>query len=315
MVNAVLRRFLREKESLLSQARATEEGAVSYPAWWVERIRQSYPACWRALLEAGNVRAPMGLRVNARRTPREDYLERLASKGMAGRAVGDSAVLLDRPVPVAQLPGFHEGLVSVQDAGAQLAAGLLDLAPGQRVLDAFSAPGGKCAHVLEREAVQLTALDNDRARLQRLNANLQRLGLSATVCCADASDPDAWWDGQVFDRILADLPCTASGVVRRHPDIKWLRRESDIAALAARASLLLDALWRVLRPGGKLLLATCSVFPEENRDQVDDFVGRHADAKQAPLPGQDSLDVQLLPDESHDGFYYALLERRGGVAC
>jgi 16S rRNA (cytosine967-C5)-methyltransferase len=251
----------------------------------------------------------MALRVNARRSTRADYLERLRTAGIAGEPFGDAGVMLARPLPVAQLPGFQEGLVSVQDAAAQLAAPYLDLAPGQRVLDAFAAPGGKAGHILEREAVRLVALDSDAARVGRLRDNLARLGLEAETMCADAGELDAWWDGEPFDRVLADLPCTGSGVVRRHPDIKWLRRESDIAALAARASALLDSLWRVLRPGGKLLLATCSVFREENRAQVDDFVGRHADARLAPLPGQDGLDVQLLPDERHDGFYYALLER------
>jgi 16S rRNA (cytosine967-C5)-methyltransferase len=212
-------------------------------------------------------------------------------------------------MPVAQLPGFAAGCVSVQDYGAQLAAELLDLAPGQRVLDAFAAPGGKTGHILECAAVSLLALDSDATRLARIEDNLRRLGHVADVRRADAGDPNTWWDGKPFDRVLADLPCTGSGVVRRHPDIKWLRRESDVAGLAGQARTLLDALWRVLRPGGKLLLATCSIFREENRDQVDDFVGRHAGANLVPLPGQDGLDVQLLPDESHDGFYYALLER------
>jgi 16S rRNA (cytosine967-C5)-methyltransferase len=251
----------------------------------------------------------MGLRVNARRIDRAAYLERLAAAAVPAAPIGDEGVILERALPVARIPGFAEGLVSVQDPGAQLAAGMLALVPGQRVLDAFAAPGGKSAHILERAAVDLVALDNDPVRIERLHANLERLGLSAATQCADAGQLDRWWDGEPFDRVLADLPCTASGVVRRHPDIKWLRRESDIRALAARASGLLDSLWRVVRPGGKLLLATCSVFREENRCQVDDFVGRHADARCAPLPGQDGFDVQLLPDERHDGFYYALLER------
>ncbi len=309
MVNALLRRFLRERDDLLARARSTPEGRFSYPAWWLQRIRTTYPDCWEAILDAGNAIPATSLRVNARRGTRDDYMLALSQAGIDATPVGDVGVMLARPTPVAQIPGFARGLVSVQDAAAQLAAGLLDLSARQRVLDAFAAPGGKAAHILERESVHLVALDNDPVRLQRVHENLRRLGLEATTCCADVAELDRWWDGQAFDRVLADLPCTASGVVRRHPDIKWLRRESDIAALAARASALLDCLWRVVRPGGKLLVATCSVFREENRSQVDDFVGRHADARLAPLPGQDSLDVQLLPDERHDGFYYALLER------
>jgi 16S rRNA (cytosine967-C5)-methyltransferase len=315
MVNAVLRRFLRESDALLAQARATDEGRFSYPPWWIERIRRTYPPCWQALLDAGNARAPMTLRVNQRRNTVSEYQALLRAAGIAARPLGASGLVLERPVPVAQLPGFRDGLVSVQDGAAQLAAEMLDLAPGQQVLDAFAAPGGKSAHILEHAAVRLTALDVDANRLERLRQNLSRLGLQARVHRADAGDPRSWWDGQPFDRVLADLPCTGSGVVRRHPDIKWLRREADIAALAAQASALLDALWRVLRPGGKLLLATCSVFREENRDQVDAFVGRHADAALVPLPGQDGLDVQLLPDENHDGFYYALLQRAPSPAA
>ena len=309
MVNAVLRRFLREREQLLARARGTPEGRYSYPGWWLERIRAAYPERWEAILDAGNRIASTSLRVNARRGTRDEYLNALHQAGIDAIPLDDVGVMLARPMPVAQIPGFARGLVSVQDAGAQLAARLLDLRPGQRVLDAFAAPGGKAAHILERETVNLLALDNDPVRMQRVHDNLRRLGLEAANVCADAAELDRWWDGEAFDRVLADLPCTASGVVRRHPDIKWLRRESDIAALAARAAVLLDCLWRVVRPGGKLLIATCSVFHEENRGQVDDFVGRHADARRAPLPGQDSLDVQLLPDERHDGFYYALLER------
>jgi len=219
-------------------------------------------------------------------------------------------VMLERPVAVAQLPRFAEGWVSVQDAGAQRAARYLDLADGMRVLDACAAPGGKAAHILERARVSLLALDNDPTRIERIGHNLARLGLAAETRLADAGDVHGWWDGRGFDRVLVDAPCTASGVVRRHPDVKWLRRESDLQSLGAQASRLLDALWRVLKPDGKLLFATCSVFPEENRARIDDFVGRHADARIAPLPGHDGLDEQLLPDDSHDGFYYALIERR-----
>ncbi|MCC6535031.1 MAG: 16S rRNA (cytosine(967)-C(5))-methyltransferase RsmB [Burkholderiales bacterium] len=311
MVNAVLRRFQRERPALLALARSEPRGRFSYPDWWIERVRCDYPDTWQALLEAGNRRPGMALRINLRRTPPQAYLAALEAAGLTGRREGDAGVILERVLPVARLPGFAEGLVSVQDIGAQLAAPLLDLAAGQRVLDAFAAPGGKAAHILESADVELLALDSDADRLGRVGDNLQRLGLRAALRCADACALSQWWDGRGFDRVLADVPCTASGVVRRHPDIKWLRREHDLAALAAQAGGLLDALWRVVVPGGKLLLATCSVFRPENRAQVDAFVGRHTDARLVPLPGREAPEVQLLPDESHDGFYYALFERLG----
>jgi 16S rRNA (cytosine967-C5)-methyltransferase len=309
MVNALLRRFQRERTVLLAQARSTPRGRYSYPDWWIERVQADYPQMWKAVLDAGNARPSMALRVNRRRESVQGYLARLATAGIDARAIGEAGVMLERIVPVTHLPGFGEGLVSVQDPGAQAAAEWLDLTPGQRVLDACAAPGGKTAHILEKDDVELLALDADAERLGRVRANLERLGLHADVRCADAADLDAWWDGRGFDRVLADVPCTASGVVRRHPDIKWLRRVEDVASLAAQAARLLDSLWRVVVPGGKLLLVTCSVFQEENRAQVDDFVGRHADARIEPLPGKDGLDLQLLPDASHDGFYYALLQR------
>jgi len=310
MVNAVLRRFQRERESVLSAARGDDLGRYSYPHWWIQKVRSTYPLDWPQILDGGNCQPAMSLRVNVRRSSRAEYLERLSAADLRAHACGEEGVLLERAMPVSRLPGFVDGCVSVQDAGAQLAAQFLDLAPGQRVLDACAAPGGKTAHILERCDVQLLAIDNDTRRLARISENLIRLGLNAQVRCADAGAPATWWDGQAFDRVLADVPCTASGVVRRHPDIKWLRRAADVRVLAEQSSQLLDALWRVVVPGGKLLFVTCSIFREENRVQVDDFVTRHADARMAPLPVADGPDLQLLPDASHDGFYYALLERR-----
>jgi 16S rRNA (cytosine967-C5)-methyltransferase len=217
--------------------------------------------------------------------------------------------LLEQPVAVDRLPGFSAGEVSVQDCGAQLAASLLDVADGMRVLDACSAPGGKTAHLLELADLDLTAVDHDGKRLQKVEQNLCRLGLKAKCLVGDAAEPQKWWDGKPFQRILADVPCSASGVVRRHPDIKWLRRESDIAQFAAQQAVILDALWRCLDQGGKLLYVTCSVFAEENSRQVAAFLQRHADAELLPLPGRAEQDLQLLPDQEHDGFYYALLAK------
>ena len=310
MVNALLRRFLREREALLATARADALGRYSHPRWWIEKLQVQYPHEWQEILDAGNRVPSLSLRVNRRRTTRDAYVARLQAEGLEASAHGDDGVLLARARPVAMIPGFAEGLVSVQDLGAQRAAGYMDLVPGQRVLDACAAPGGKTAQILEHCDVQITALDVDPERIARIDANLARLGLRAQVRCADAGAVDTWWDGLAFDRIIADVPCTASGIVRRHPDIKWLRRSEDVTALARASARLLDGLWHVLGPGGKLLFATCSVFREENRDQVDDFVGRHADARVAPLTVGGGQDVQLLPDDSHDGFYYALLERR-----
>jgi 16S rRNA (cytosine967-C5)-methyltransferase len=307
-VNAVLRRYLRVAEPLERHAEATDEGRWRHPQWWIDRVRRAWPAAWQSVLEAGNGRAPMTLRVNARRTSVEDYLARLADAGQQAQALGADAVMLDRPVAVERLPGFAEGLVSVQDWGAQRASALLELRDGQRVLDACAAPGGKTGAVLERAAVEVVALDADETRLGRVRDNLGRLGEHALLIAGDAAEPSGWWDGRRFDRVLADVPCTASGVVRRHPDIKWLRRAGDLTGLRRLQASILDALWQVLAPGGKLLYATCSVFPEENRAQVDAFLAREPRARSVPLPALPPAG-QLLPCREHDGFFYALLEK------
>ena len=307
-VNGVLRTWLRERPAIEARIRADEEARLQHPRWWIDILRRAYPQAWEPVLAAGNAHPPMTLRVNTRRIAPAAYAERLAQAGMRAQALGGEALLLERPVPVERLPGFAEGDVSVQDAGAQRAAGLLDLEPGQRVLDACAAPGGKAAHILERADVALTALDIDASRCERIVRNLQRLALHATVRAADCAHPDAWWDGAPFDRILADVPCSASGVARRHPDIKWLRRAGDPAAFAARQAALLRALWRLLAPGGKLLYVTCSVFPQENHDVVRDFVGEAQGARMLSLP--DGLPPQWLPESRHDGFYSALIQKK-----
>jgi 16S rRNA (cytosine967-C5)-methyltransferase len=314
LTNAVLRNFLRRRADLVAAARRSEEGRFSYPQWWIDKLREQYPETYRAILEAGNRHPPLTLRVNQRRITAEAYLARLEANGMAAQRIGDAAVVLDRPRPVEQIPGFADGLVSVQDASAQRAAPWLDLAPGQRVLDACAAPGGKTAHILEIADVELIALDNDAARLERVRANLARLGLAAHIACGDACVPDGWWDGRPFDRILADVPCSASGVVRRHPDIKWLRHAADIAQFAQAQRRMLDALWQLLAGGGKLLYATCSVFREENHLQVEQFLERHCNARRLKLSAADGRQQQgagqILPDERHDGFFYALLQKQ-----
>jgi len=313
LVNAVLRNFLRRRAALGARAQRTETARYCHPQWWIDKLRSQYPGEYAAILEAGNTRPPLALRVNRRRARVADYLEVLARHGIKGEGFGTAAVLLQKALPAARVPGLAEGLVSVQDAAAQLAAPLLDLADGMRVLDACAAPGGKTAHALELADLELTALDCDALRLERVRANLQRLGFTARVLCGDACEPSSWWDGLPFDRILVDAPCSASGIVRRRPDIKWLRRESDIAQYSHTQRRMLDALWQALASGGKLLYATCSVFHEENGEQVARFLERHRDARRLALPAVGS-DIhaesgQLLPDGRHDGFYYALLQK------
>jgi len=316
LVNAVLRNFLRRREALLAHARSTEPGRWSYPQWWIDTLRSAYPSDFAAILEAGNSRPPMTLRVNLRKIASEPYRALLQEAGMQAQPIGDAALLLDQPVGVDMLPGFAQGLVSVQDLAAQYAASLLDLSDGLRVLDACAAPGGKSAHILERARVDLTAIDRDEVRLQRVAATFERLGLPpAHVRRADAADLAQWWDGGAFDRILLDAPCSASGIVRRHPDIKWLRRPEDVPALAAQQRALLEALWRTLARGGKLLYSTCSVFPAENHAQVSVFLQAHSAARLLPLPGIPegpeigNVKGQLLPGPRHDGFFYALLQK------
>jgi 16S rRNA (cytosine967-C5)-methyltransferase len=307
-VNALLRAFLRMRAALESRMQADPEARHQHPRWWIELLERAYPNEWSAILAAGNSHPPMCLRVNQRRCEALQYLTRLQASGIGARSLGGPALLLETPVPTERLPGYVEGEVSVQDAGAQRAAECIDLRAGQRVLDACAAPGGKAGHLLEQADIELSALEADAARCARLRANLARLGLHAQVKHADCTRIDDWWDGQAFDRVLADVPCTASGITRRHPDIKWLRRASDLDQFAARQALILDALWRVLRPGGKLLYATCSVFPQENDVVIDAFVGRAPGARRVALP--DGAAAQGLPDAERDGFYYALIEKQ-----
>lgn len=313
LVNAVLRNFQRHKERLVAAAQRTDTGRYSHPQWWIDKLRAQYPAHYETILEADNQHPPLTLRVNRREVTRDAYLAELAAAGVAARPVGDDGVVLTVACPVERIPRFAAGGVSVQDASAQYAAALLDAPPGSRVLDACSAPGGKAAHVLERGDVDLLALDRDAARLERIRENFARLGLAAPVMGGDAAVPAAWWDGRPYDRILADVPCSASGVVRRHPDIKWLRREEDIARYAERQRAILDALWQLLGRGGKLLYATCSVFQEENSFQIARFLERHPDARHLSLPvagyPRQEPAGQILPDADHDGFFYALLQK------
>ena len=306
-VNAVLRNFDRRREGLIRDAAANPEARWNFPAWWLKRLRAEYPQHWQAIVTAQNGHPPMTLRVNRRRAALDAVLTRLAQAGCPGRGTGPWAITLERPVPVADLPGFAEGQVSVQDLGAQWAATLLEAEAGMRVLDACAAPGGKTGHLLELADLDLVALDSDMGRLDRVRDNLARLGLSARLLAADAGNPAAWWDGRPFDRVLLDAPCTASGVAGRHPDGKWLKRAEDMQQLCAEQDRLLEALWPLLKPGGKMLYATCSLFGAENARQVAAFLSRHPDARLEPVDVPGAREGQLLPGPDSDGFFYARL--------
>lgn len=317
LINAVLRRFQREQAALLPQVDRDAAVASAHPAWLVRRLRQGWPQHWQDILAANNLRPPLTLRVNRRLAEPADYLQRLAATGIAASPVpwASDAVVLEQPVPVETLPGFSDGLASVQDAAAQLAADFLDVPTGARVLDACAAPGGKACHLLERYPGlgELVALDLSPERLTRVGQNLKRLNLRAELIQGDAAAPDGWWDGQAFERILLDAPCSGTGVIRRHPDIKWLRREADLAALAETQGRLLRGLWPLLVPGGKLVYATCSVMPEENERVLERFLAEHADARAVPPRAEGSpglaltVGLQLLPGGASDGFYYGCL--------
>lgn len=309
LVNAVLRNYLRRRESLSVTRWEAPEVRYGYPAWWIDKLREQYPDRWESAVASTNKHPPMTLRVNTRRTTVDGLCRSFRDAGIPTTLLGGAAVRID-PRPVAEIPGFAEGLVSVQDAGAQLAAPLLDVSDGQRVLDACAAPGGKTTHLLELANLDLTALDHDAGRLDRVRSNLDRLGLKAQLRVGDAARPSDWWDGRPFQRVLLDAPCTASGVTRRHPDIRWNRRPGDLLRFSQQQVAFLENVWQVLDGGGKLVYATCSVFREENDFVVDSFLSRQPDAiLERPSPGSPA-GGQLLPDDERDGFYYALLRKR-----
>ena len=317
LANALLRRYQRESTALETALPATPAVRLSYPDWLVDALRNDWGDKAEAVLEAGNAPGPLTLRVNRRRGSRETYLQQLAEVGIAATAVDGAAdaVRLIEATGVERIPGFADGRVSVQDASAQLTVELLDAQPGMRVLDACAAPGGKAAHLLEHQPdLQLLALDSDAARLSRVQHNLDRLQLTATLRCADAARPSTWWDEQPYARILVDAPCSGSGVIRRHPDIKWLRRAADIPRLAAQQRRLLDALWPLLSPGGVLVYASCSILRAEGEDLIAGFVAARADAEALPIDmswGESTgLGRRIAPGGDFDGFYYARLRKR-----
>jgi 16S rRNA (cytosine967-C5)-methyltransferase len=313
LVNGVLRNFLRQKEALLESIKKDEVALYSYPQWWINKLKNQYPSDWQSILNVGNTHPPMTLRVNIKKSNAQEYCQLLTRQDIAATQLGAQAVMLEKPLPVEQVSGFAEGVVSVQDYGAQLAAYLLDLQPNMKVLDACSAPGGKTGHILEMAEINLTALDNDATRLNRVASNLARLNLQANLQLGDAS---TWKSEPSFDRILADVPCTASGIVRRHVDIKWLRREADIVSFTQQQAQILANLWHLLSKGGKLLYVTCSIFKEENQQQIDSFLQKNGDATQLALKLNNEIEKdihivngQLIPTSQHDGLFYALLQK------
>ena len=318
MINGVLRNAQRQQETLLQAAYKNEPTRFSYPRWLLKKIKQSCQYGYVSVLQAGNEYPPMWLRINLSKTSRDDYQKQLAELGIQSTPHGScaSALLLEKACDVSLLPGFADGLSSVQDAAAQHAAWLLDPQPEDIILDACAAPGGKTAHILERQPhlKQLVAVDSDATRLSRVAENLTRIQLDATLIHGDASKPDTWWQGPQFDRILLDAPCSATGVIRRHPDIKWLRRAEDIAELAELQKQILDAMWLQLKPGGTLLYATCSILTDENRQQIKTFLERTPDAIHIPLNVQDTPEQpgwQIFPGEQNmDGFFYAKLAKQ-----
>lgn len=339
-INATLRRWLREREALMAAVAGDPVARWNHPAWWIDRLRQDYPDQWQPILEASHRRAPMILRVNGRAARRGqtplvsdtgvDLLAALDAQGIGHRRQGPSTLVLDRPLPVDQIPGFAQGWFTVQDAGAQLAVPMLDPRDGEHVLDACAAPGGKTTHLLQWAACEVTAIDPDTRRLERVTQNLEREGLHARVMAGDAGDPSGWWDGRPFDRILLDAPCSASGIVRRHPDVPWHRQRRDIATLASTQQRLLRALWPTLKPGGTLLYITCSLFHQEGSGVIgavaatgaalpglDRVAMTHPFAAAAPVATGDRSaqagSIQLLPSRQgfpeHDGYFFALLKK------
>jgi 16S rRNA (cytosine967-C5)-methyltransferase len=319
-LNACLRRFLRERGAMLLETNADPVALWNHPLWWIKRLQREQPDSWQAILAASNQHAPMWLRVNKRKVEPSRYLDVLVKEGIAARGDCVVGIVLEKATSVERLPGFFDGQVSVQDAAAQMAALLLlngvEPTPEWRILDACAAPGGKTGHLLELSDAEVVAMDIDPQRCQRIVENTQRLGLSAKVMVADAADPDKWWDGKLFEAILLDVPCTASGIVRRHPDVRWLRRESDIEQLAAIQRDILKKIWPLLKPGGRLLYCTCSLFLAEGKTQIETFLARNTDARLLPSPGHlmpGNADKKAIVSDNlsgdHDGFFYALLQK------
>ena len=312
-INGVLRNFLRERLVILKEAERNEEAKYSYPKWWINQIKKEYPKSWKNILDIGNSHPALIIRVNIKKVSINKYIKGLEEHKIAHTFLGDEAILIKKPIPIDSLPGFKEGEVSIQDYGAQLATHLLDLKKNYNVLDACAAPGGKACHMNEIEEIKLTAVEADKQRVERINENLNRLGHTFKVINSEIKAGNAWWDKNLFDRILLDAPCSASGIVRRHIDIKWLRRPGDLDYFHEKQFQLLRASWEMLKPVGKLLYVTCSIFEKENRSVVNRFLKEEKTAMEIKIKFPKNINVddnQLLPSLIHDGLFYVLLEKK-----
>ena len=311
-INAVLRNFLRNKDNLQKQLNENESATYSYPKWWIEKVKKQYPKNWREILNIGNQRPPLALRINLKKLGMKNYSNTLDKQGIDHSLVSDECLIIKKPLDVKKIPGFLDGKVSVQDMGAQLAAHIIDLEKNQKVLDACSAPGGKACHMLELKEIQLTAVESDEQRILKINDNIKRQGFKAMVLNKKINKHNEWWDKQYFDRILLDVPCSASGIVRRHVDIKWLRRINDFQNFADNQLTLLRAAWPMLKESGKLLYVTCSIFEEENRDVIEEFKKGLSNVSEIDIKFPSHIvhiKNQVLPSDNHDGLFYALLQK------
>jgi len=311
-INAVLRNFLRNKDSLEKELKEDESAVYSYPKWWIEKVKNQYPENWQDILNVGNQRPPLALRINLQKLKIKEYSNTLDEEGIENTLVSDECLIVKKPLDVNKIPGFLDGKVSVQDLGAQLAAHIIELKNDQRVLDACSAPGGKACHMLELKRIQLTAIESDKQRTIKIIDNIKRQGFTAKILNKKIDNQNEWWDKQYFDRILLDVPCSASGIVRRHVDIKWLRRINDFQNFADNQLILLRAAWPMLKEGGKLLYVTCSIFEEENRDVIEEFKKGLSNVSEIDIKFPSHIahiKNQVLPSDNHDGLFYALLQK------
>jgi len=311
-VNAILRNYLRSKDELLELLNQEQVAKYSYQNWWINKVKNEFKKDWEEILEIGNQHPPLTLRANKRKINIKKYSETLIKEGFEHRIISNTGIIIKNPLNINDIPGFLEGYISVQDFGAQIATELLDLERGQKILDACAAPGGKTCNILESEDVDVTALEIDEIRASKISSNLKRLDLNANVIHGSLSNENLWWNGEQFDRILLDVPCSASGIVRRHVDIKWLRQMNDLKKFSESQNLLLRSAWPLLKPGGKLLYVTCSIFSNENSDVIERFKREFMDANEIELIYPDNIkniNNQLIPSEIHDGLFYALLKK------